>query len=172
MQYSLRVRIPPDILLGMSGAILMILGFFLPLLFSQPLGSEGFTFSQWDMVRGWWEFSQHASRTHTAWMIAMGLFILAGFALPLLTAPVGLLAFCLTIIRKQPVPSSARWMLYATGAGAVLELLVISATFYYFRAWQFTQITSGFILLVVGSLLLLSGILVGRAKRNIVLSEL
>lgn len=172
MSYTLRTRYSPDVLLSMSGAIFMILGFFLPLMFSQPLGSQGFMFSQWDMVRSWWEFSQYASSTRTAWMIAMGLFILVAFALPLLTTLVGLLAFCLTIIRKRPVSPSARWVLYITSAGAVLEWFVVLGTLYYIRAFQFTQIASGFILLAVGSLLLLLGILIGEARRNIFLSEI
>jgi hypothetical protein len=176
MSYALRTRYSPDVLLSMSGAIFMILGFFLPLMVVRPLlGTQGsFTFSQWDMVVGFWGLSQYGNSLGAALIIAVGLFILAAYALPFLTTLVGLLAFCLTIIRKRPVSPSARWMLYTTSAGAVLEWLVASATFSYNHMSPYTliQITPGFILLVVGSLLLLLGILIGEVRRNMFPSEM
>ncbi|WP_220208765.1 hypothetical protein [Reticulibacter mediterranei] len=169
MSYSLRTRYSPDVLLGMSGAILTIPGFFLPILFSQMTGPTGFSYSQWDMIISWWESCRYAISTHDAWLVAIGLFFLVASALPLLAALVGLVAFCLTIIRKR----SVRWMLYITGAGAALESLVVLAMFLYISAFPSTQIASGFILLAVGSLFLLFGVLVGEItrKRNAVLPE-
>ncbi len=136
----------------------MLIGFFVPLLFTQPMGGFLSPVSQWELVKSFIATclsNYHPDRLSS--LLIFNVIILAVLILPFLAALTTLVMSSRMSIVRQLHPVLVSLQRYASGMGALLEVLICLMTFTYFKAWQTTNIGPGFVLLVLGSLVLLMG---------------
>ena len=166
MSRLLRLKYPCafsfGLLFSILGAILILIGFFFPMVFNHSMAGMGNGQTQWDMVTNGYAWilaneQRYSSSTDGLFklmcILTPVLTVLAVY--PFLNALISLVMSSTAILRQQH-PAQARWKRPIIGTGAILEILICLSTFAYYWVWG-AFIGPGFILPLLGSLFLLVG---------------
>ncbi len=170
MLHSFRLQKPPapGVLLSIAGALLTLIGLFLPLMFVLNMGGTTTNrISQWDLIIS---FTITLFHPVTPWPVSLFLLficVLLALILPVLTVLMKLAICWRTVRRQQHASFPARGLRYAIGAGAVLEIVVCLCACFLPQLDSDIFPDVGFFVLVSGSLLLLVGeVKQGRGARQ------
>jgi hypothetical protein len=142
-------------LLSMSGTILALVGFFLPLVFWQSIGATSIDGqqSQWEMVK---DYSSNLSNTWLLW---------SALVLPFLAALLVLGMSIATLVLQRQFPVLLRWKRSIAVSGAVVEFVVGPFMFLIsgiLGAKIF--VGPGLVLLLLGFIILLVGLRVEQRR--------
>jgi hypothetical protein len=148
--------------LSMIGSTLMLIGFFLPLAFVRYMDGAINTFSQWILVISFtyttftW-FSQDPNPNRSIGDFLLIFFVLVALVLPLLTTLIALvISYKTAIVRQRDRGPAILWR-YVLGIGAIVEIGVCLCACFLPQMESDIFPAPGFVVLVLGSLLLLIG---------------
>jgi Kef-type K+ transport system membrane component KefB len=159
MLHLLHLQKPPapGFLLSIIGALLTLIGLFLPLMLVQNMGAKAFGISQWELIIS---FTTTLFYHDMPWSVPLALLlmvVLLALTLPVLTSLMKL-ALCWRMLREPQYNSvPARGFRYAIGAGAILEIVVCLVACFLPQLDSDIFPHVGFFVLVLASILLLVG---------------
>jgi hypothetical protein len=159
MLHLLHLQKPPapGFLLSIAGALLTLIGLFLPLMLVQNMGAKAFGISQCQLIVS---FTTTLFYPDTPWSVPLALLfvvVLLALTIPVLTALMKLV-ICWRMLREplyNAVP--ARGLRYVIGAGAILEIVVCLVACFLPQMGSDIFPHVGFFVLVLASILLLMG---------------